>query len=231
MKFELNIRHRPLMAESVEKCFEHFVSVIRQIQEPWGLARGRELSLPALGTELSATAQLRGKLGAGVKGRVTFGHRTQANLRDVSSHDDSLVIEFDARKVDWKQLAESVFPAYIHAMDAYIGHIYRGDQVLQEWRMLKEIATRVDKDLDGRDGFFRFGPMSFMDRELCRRSCKGMTPEQVLSKLTGTVPQVRLCNDGVFIVAAEQFPEQSEIIATDRLIRRCLGLSAWYDEG
>jgi len=230
MKFVLNIRHRPTMDETIEACFERFVGVMRQVQVPWGVVPGKELTLPPVGAGLSTTTQLRNKLGTGITGRATFSYRAQANLRDVASHDDSLVVEFDARKKDWRDLVCIALPSYVHAMCAYVGSVYRWEESSDEWEKSSAISRSTGKDIDGRDGFFRIGPLSFMDRELCRRGCNGMTPEQIVVKLTGTVPDVRLFEDGVLIVAADHFPEQREIIATDRAIRERLGLPVWSGE-
>lgn len=226
-KFELNVRHRPTMAETIEQRFACFLATLRDLPPPWGLAEGKELRLPPVGTGLSASAQLRGKLGTGIAGIVTISYRAPANVRDQASHDDSIAIEFDTSKVVWRQLVDDGLPGYISAIGAYIGHLYRWDESPEEWRLLKEVANKTGKDLDGRDGFFRFGPVSFMDRELCRRGCNGLMPEQIVTQLRDVVPDVKMLGDGVLIVATDHFPEQHEIVAADRLIRERLGLPIW----
>lgn len=226
-KFVLNVRHRPTMAETIDQRFAHFVSGVRNLPVPWGLATGKELKLPPVGTGLATEATLRGKLGRGVSGFVQFMYRAPANLNDRAANDDAVVIEFDASKVAWQQFVGDGLPGYVRAIGAYIGHLYRWEEASEEWRLLKDIASKTGKNLDGRDGFFRFGPVSFMDHELCRRGCNGMTPEQIVTLLRGVVPDVKLLDDGVLIVATDHFPEQREIVAADRLIRERLGLPIW----
>lgn len=226
-KFVVNARHRPSMSEAIEQRFAHFVSVVSRLPRPWGLAEGKELKLPPIGTALSTEAKLRGKLGRGVSGFVNFRYRVPTNLDDRAADDDAVVIEFESSKVAWRQVVDDGLPGYIRAIGAYNCRVERWDEMPTTGRISSEICRRLGKDLDGRDGFFRFGPVSFMDRELCRRGCNGMTPEQVIAKLTDVVPDVRLFDDGVLIVAADHFPEQDEIIATDRAIRGRLGLPTW----
>jgi hypothetical protein len=226
-KFVLNVRHRPTMEETIEQHFAHFVSIVNSLPPPWGLVEGKELKLPPIGTGLSTSAMLRGKLGVGISGVMTISYRAPANFRDQASHDDSVVIEFDSSKATWEQVVDDGLPGYVRANGAYTGRLERWDEMPETWEVSSEICRRLGKDLDGRDGFFRFGPVSYMDRELCRRGCDGMTPEQIVAKLTGVVPEVRLLNDGVLIVAADHFPEQAEIIATDRVIRERLDLPLW----
>jgi hypothetical protein len=228
MKFVLNVRHRPEAQETIEARFAHFVEVVRGLPSPWGFLPGKSPALPPVGSGLSTTAQLRGKLGTGVAGQVTFAFRAAASLRDHAAVDDACVIEFEARKSDWWQVARVAVTGYVQAMGAYLACVYRWDEAPAEWRLRKSLSERIgNRSIDGRDGLFRIYPISFMDRELCRRGCNGMTPEQIVTELSGVVPEVRLLGDGVLIVAADHYPDQAEIIATDRSIRDRLGLPIW----
>lgn len=226
-KFVLNVRHRPTMEETIEQRLARFVSVVGQLPQPWGLVEGKKLKLPLIGTGLSTSAKLRGKLGAGIAGVVTISYRASANLLDRASHDDSVVIEFDSSKVTWRKLIDDGLPGYVRAIEAYICRLERWDEMPETWDVSSEVCRRFGIDLDGRDGFFRFGPVSYMDRELCRRGCNGMTPEQIVDRLGGLLPEVKLLDDGVLIVAADHFPEQAEIVATDLAIRERLDLPRW----
>jgi hypothetical protein len=226
MKYELNIRHRPLMAENIDERFAQFERVARHLAPPWGL-EDRALTLPPLGTAVCRIASLSRKLGSGLKGDIKYSIREATYLHDHASVDDMLFIEFDERKTTWIQLVEDAFPGYVRALGAYIGRLSRVDEPLSDWELMKSINKSTGRNLGGRDGFFRFGPISYMDRELCRRSCNSLSPEQIVAQLTGVVPDVRMFEDGVLIVAAERFPEQAEINATDRVIRNRLGLPIW----
>lgn len=223
----LNVRHRPTMEEAIEQRLAHFVSVADQMSPPWGLVKGKDLTLPPVGSGLSTSVKLRGKLGAGIAGAVTISYRSPANLMDKASHDDSLIVDFDSSRVRWRQLIDEGLPGYVRAMGAYICRLERWDDMPETWEISSELCRRLGKDLDGRDGFFRFGPVSYMDRELCRRGCNGMTPEQIIDRLDSLLPEVKLLDDGVLIVAADDFPEQAEIVATDLVIRERLGLPRW----
>lgn len=228
MKFRVNIRHRPQVSESVEVAFARFVGEASLLPPPWGLTSPSRL--PPLGPELCQILQLRGKLGKGVTGRILFRIRAEDYLKDRSSLDDYLIIEFDAGKVKWDEFVDNAFPTYARAVGAYYGSMARVDEPISYWRRAVEIGKATGRDLDGRDGFFRFGPINFMDRELCRRGCGGMTPQQIVDQLTGVVPDVRLFEDGVIIVAADHFPEEEEIAASDRAIRRHLGFPVWAEQ-
>ena len=225
----MNIRHRPQLSERVEGIFSRFVSDASLLPSPWGIANP-SVVLPPLGTALCQILQLRGKLGKGISGRIKFSIRAENYLVDHASIDDSLHVEFDQSKAIWKELTDIAFPCYVRALGAYSGSLRRDDEPISYWRRIVEIEKLTGLSLDGRDGFFRFGPINFMDRELCRRGCNGQTPEQIVVALADVVPEARLFDDGVIIVAADHFPEQEEIGATDRAIRKRLGLSIWADE-
>lgn len=226
-KYVLNARHRPLMTETIEQRFAHFIEIMDRLPPPWGIAKGKELKLLPITTGLSTDTKLRGKLGHGISGFVNFRYRAPMNLGDRAANDDAVVIEFNASKVVWRELIDAALPSYLRAIGAYICRLERWDEMPETGRATSDVCRRFGKDLDGRDGLFRFGPVSYMDRELCRRGCNGMTPEQIVERLAGVVPDVRPFDDGVLIVAADHFPEQAEIVATDRKIRERLDLPVW----
>jgi hypothetical protein len=63
-----------------------------------------------------------------------------------------------------------------------------------------------------------------MDAEICRKSCDGMSPTQVVSKLKDVLPQVSLLSDGILIVAVGDFPSEGQVAEADTLIRKAIGL-------
>lgn len=224
MKAVLNIRHRPKLDESIERRFETVVSSLHKLKLPWGIGEDVTLRLPPIGTRLATHVKLRGKLGKGLSGELTLRYRAAANLHDNTSSDDFLLIEFQTDKVEWSELAATAMPHYVEALEAYIAGMSYWDSMPREWRELSAIERTLGLNLDGRDGVFRFGPLTFMDAELCRRGCGGLTPGEVVARLRGIVPQVTLLLDGVFIVAATEFPREQDIARVDRLIREALGL-------
>ncbi len=226
-KFQLIVRHRPSISESIEGRFHHFTTTLRELPQPWGLREEAELCLPPVGSGLSTLAKLRGKLGRGVSGSVEFMLRVPENLHDSAAHDDSMIIEFGSDVAPWNELVRVGVPGYLDAIDAYACRLERWDEMPKKFERWARACSDSGKDLDGRDGFLDFGPLNFMDHELCRRGCNGMSPEQIVQKLRGHVPSVELTRNGVLIVASEDFPEQLEILQTSRLIRDRLGLVSW----
>lgn len=221
-KFTLNVRHRPSPDDSMESRLRDFVSAISTIPLPWGLV-GNNLELPSIGTSLAAYIKLRGKLGRGISGDLTLRLRSSGNLSDHSSADDSLVLTFPETVCSWQDLANVALPAYVRAMNAYIAGLDRWEEMANKHDLLRE-SHRGGKNMDGRDGPYYFGPLTYMDRRLCERSCNGMSPEQIIHRLVDLLPEVRSLNDGILIIAADHFPEQAEIVATDLAIRERLGL-------
>ncbi len=228
-KFVVNIRHRPKLEESISDRFLSFKKVLAELPPPWGLAEGADLLLPPLGSALSSRAKLRGKIGRTLSGEVKFQFRAPSNLSDRAADDDALMVEFESSRVDWRDLVDVGVPGYLNAIGAYSGRIDRWEELPRKFDVWSKACRTTGRDFDGRDGPLQFGPITYMDLELCRRACNGLTPPEVVEMLQGRVPNVGLLAGGVFIVAARNFPEQIEIINTDRLIRERLGLPTWLE--
>ena len=209
----------------MESRLRDFVSEISMLPLPWGMG-GKYLELPSIGTSLAAYIKLRGKLGRGISGDLTLRLRSPGNLSEHSSADDSLVLTFSDTMCSWQDLANVALPAYVRAMDAYIAGLDRWEEMAGKHDLLRD-SRLGGKNMDGRDGPYYFGPLTYMDRILCERACNDMSPEQIVDRLVNLLPEVRLLNDGILIVATDHFPEQAEIVATDLAIRERLGLPRW----
>jgi hypothetical protein len=75
-------------------------------------------------------------------------------------------------------------------------------------------------DVDGRDGVYRVGPVSFFDRQLCVRAF-GLSPEAVVQALQEKAERVGLVADGVLIVLTTRLIDRRELeLLSDSVDRR-----------
>lgn len=229
-KLVLNVRRRSRSNESISELLAAFNTRLKEVPTPWGLRSGASISVPHIGTGLSTTTSLRGKLGIGLSGELKFQFRGSGNHEEKAVTDDAVIIEFDSSKATWKELFEVGMPAYVLALGAYIARVERSEEAARKFDRWQEKCLSTGLDLDGHDGFFRFPAAGFMDRGLCLRACNGLAPADVANLLAGVVPMLALIADGIAFATVTDYPDSDqEIVAADRRIRERLRLPIWDD--
>lgn len=221
LKVTLNIRSRPLPEETVEAAYDRIVRRLADLPAPFGLTEPAP-RLPAMGAKLAVDVNLGGKLGKGIAARLTLRFRAPANLKDVASNDDFLVVQFSSEKVKWHHASDDALPGYAAALGAYFCRLAPSDEGDQEWNRWVRLCRETGKDLDGRDGPLRMAPLVFMDSECCKRSC-GRSVSEAIALLARDVARAEPLRNGVIIAAANDYPSEVEIRQADESVRRALG--------
>lgn len=224
MKVNLNVRHRPNLSETVDQKFSEVLSSMRRIGPPWGIDPTTEVILPAMGTRLATHVKLRNKLGSGISGELVLRHRAASNLQNNSAHDDFLLVDYDSNRFNWDSLVNQAFPKYIEAMGAYFARLSYFELMPEEWRQVSAIERLEGLNLDGRDGVFRFGPLTYLDAQMCERTCMGMSASEVVSRLSGGVHAAYELFGGAVIVATPDYPSIDRFFENDQAIRSILGV-------
>ena len=211
MKYQLMIRSRPNVDESIPDKHSGFMAALAKIKDGWGLIGSERPRLKdkKLWSEFGTGVRLKGFLGTGIKGEVRYMRReTIAFYKtdkdhgekyvDEGKNDDYFTITFDPHKVNYQALVQTAFPQYLAAFAPYTGEIGDaefGHLDFDEWRKTPGAGERA--------AVYRIYPVSFWDQELCRRAFR-LTPQQIEKRTSGNVEKVARLGDGVLIVASSQ---------------------------
>lgn len=169
-KWEINVRRKPALHESEADVHASLVPCLKTLPSPWGLTCDAPVSSKP--GNLTTVVSLRGKLGKGIAGHITYSLRHEDYLRDNAQYDDSLILEFDPKKIDVTVIPEVLIPALVSSFNAYRVSVEDIDLAMSDWEAIKEMVEKTGCDVNGRHGVFRFSPMGFYDRALVLRETK-----------------------------------------------------------
>jgi hypothetical protein len=141
---------------------------------------------------------------------------------DKALYDDTFTVEFYPKKVqeDWKYLLDVVFVRYIAATQPYFGRLYDTDIHANDVAPFDEASGESALNpayIDWRQGVYRVWPANFWDRELCRRSF-GLSPEDVVRRLSGVVSSCRVLCDGVLVICSYEKLSSEEVLVLNQKI-------------
>jgi hypothetical protein len=196
MKYELMIRSRAVKTDPIAAKHTRFFAELSKIPAPWGIAGAPAPEPPDPGRDLGAGVGISKLLGKGISGRVYYVLRR--DFEDLGMHDDFLDMSFNPTKVDYKRLVQDELPKIISAFGAYFAEL--GDA---EFVHIDFDAERQAGMGDTRFGVYRIRPVSFFDKTLCERAF-GISPGEIARRLEGSVEQVSLLNDGVYIIGSSE---------------------------
>ena len=199
----LKLNHRPQINDEVQTRHQRFLRRQSElgIKEPWKIPAGEKYKPSDMGTgedfyiAFDEIQDNEFTLG----GMISYSRRNPINLSDRSADDDKIIIEFKPKDVDYHNLICNVFPKMISAFECYRAVIYGETMTLDEFNQMVELHYETGKDVNGRDGVYQFAPVSFFDRELCRRAFD-LTPAQIVERLEGNVESVYEHYDGLIII-------------------------------
>ncbi|KAA9338329.1 hypothetical protein F0P96_05705 [Hymenobacter busanensis] len=188
MKYQLWLRSKP--EASVEEKHKSLITALQSLEEPWRL-HGADFPTPEFGSDLYASFSFHKCLSKGIRGHVFYRYRNM--LADTSGHDDYLYFEFNARKIDFRYIVDSVLPALIRSFNAYYGYL-----AIEE---LIYVDFNKSRHRDYRKELVRFYPVFFMSDELCTKAL-GFTARSVKAKLENTPTKTELLNDGILLISS-----------------------------
>lgn len=219
MKISVELRRRPQADEPIEARHDAVMAGLSQIDPPWGLRGRAPVPIRPIGEELQVNVDLGPALGGAVKATLTYVYRSAAYLRDEGQYDDCLFVECDPDTAGYKHLVTEVFPAYVRAFQPYRGTVNQDeDLALEDWDRVVELRKATGEDIEGRDSVFRLGPVSYFDRELCRRAFD-LTPEEVVNALDRRIESASMLLDGVLIVASVAPLDRAGLEHVDKSLR------------
>jgi hypothetical protein len=142
-------------------------------------------------------------LGPGVRGDLMYISRQP--FEDRNSNDDWVWATYNPAKLDRRGLVYDVLPQYVKAFRAYRASIF-DDKFMD--------IDGAKNQINRRYSLYRLDPVTYMSKWLCERALK-MGAATVAKKLSGHVEDVRLADDGVYIVIT------SEVMPTKKLDGLC----------
>lgn len=220
-KFELELRHRPLLNQSIEEKHHTFLEAMQAIPAPWNSISQNDCSLPPQAGSLSTTTQFGRLLGKGFKGHITYALRSDRYIEDRSQYDDGFFIEFSGKTINYPLLVNGTVPALIIAFDAYRAAVKSVNLSIDDWLDISEIAESTGKDVDGRDGVYRVHAVNFWDSMLCIRAF-WKQPNKIFELLSPLTPRAQLIGNGIYTVCAQDLSDTQKIISTGCKLKKLI---------
>jgi hypothetical protein len=220
-KFEIELRHRPILSQSIDKKNREFLDLVGKLDGVWKARDVERFYMSEVSDNLTTTILLRNAFGKGIKAHLTYQLRSEKYLMDNAQYDDVFFAEFDSGKVDFMSVALDFIPYFVRSFDAYRAAIRDVDIALEDWQYILNKIRETGKDVDGRDGVYRFHAVNYWDRELCQRAFQ-KTPEEIVRRLSGLVIKAEVMNGGAYIICCDSFPSHAMSTEINDKIRMAL---------
>ena len=201
MSYWLVVRSIPDKISARER-YARLIELLKETEKPWGIGNV-EVKEPDF-SEFSATLSLSKYYKRGMLFYAHFRHRDM--LGDDSAYDDSIIVEFRARK-DFVPLAQSVFSRIVEVFGAYQACVYSDE--------IRNLDRDRIKGVDYRRQIMRFHPLHFIGEDLSSLALH-LTPDQIAAKLSGHVHRVEVIQGGVLLSAGDKPLSVEDAIAFDK---------------
>ncbi len=229
-KIKIMLRRRSDPHEPIEMVHDQIMEGLCALGLPWWQPDAHPPA-PDCGADLAAYLDVSPLLGPFepdvLRATIDYVYRSAEYDEDDAELDDRMLLYLDAATVSkaaYRELALVGFPGYVRAFRPYRGHVMTDvDLSIHEWRETSEIWRETGTHVTGRDNIWRIEPVAYFDRELCRRAFS-LSPEDIVSRLSGKVERVEIIGDGVLIIATSAIVDRDELLAIDARIRAWLGV-------
>lgn len=198
--------HRPNPDQSIDERFKRIVSAMQKIEGPFSWSG---LAIPPVPTIK------RGDYGAwfnvkyAIRGLRHSTHFTWRNKEYLSQEHASLddtsswELTINHPQLDYRDILHQYLPELAAAHSAYRAIPYtRGhflDYTKKHDAKYQSLLATPGINVDGRNNIFTLHAAQYWDAKLCQKAL-GYGPEEVLRRLDGQVPSVRLWMDGVYTI-------------------------------
>jgi hypothetical protein len=213
MKYLVRVNRRALETETIDEVFKKLVKAWMQIEGEFGLNYDEFPATPDPKTGLLASIVFSRHLGKGIRSDAYFQYRRP--FEDKAYDDDSISIEFNPKKVDYKTFVKKICPILIDAFDAYQLTIRDEEFVFEDWDAGRKLQ------IDDREGVYRLGPVAYYDGLLCKRAFQ-KTPAEIKERLEGVAEEVRLLRDGIYIIGSSEPLGFDEAKALTEKMKSCI---------
>lgn len=212
MRYLVEVRSAAKLHEERKAKLARFVAEVGKLAPPWG-GIGSEIDLDESGDFVAYASAA--SLFPVTEGDITLVDRTY--LKDSAEFDDVVGFSIDPIEMDFRTFAYDVFPRLMSAFDGYYG------EIADEQFIMTDLERRRALQIDARFSIYRLAPVTLISEQLCRRAF-GMTPSEVVQRLSGAVEHVSLNDSGVFLIQNSKplsFDEADRItLATKSLLKK-----------
>jgi hypothetical protein len=189
MKFIFELVSKSNELVSAETKHKGVIEALKRIPKPWGIDNA-EYPFTGFGSGISSVFGLNKYLGNGIKGDVIYSYTRNSS----PENDDRLNIDFSPKKINYKELIETVFKRYVNFFTPYEASIFNLETVYYFFE------NRDKYDLSN---YFKFPPVFFWNSEYCNNKLK-MSLTELKNKLDQDVENVELYKDGIFVIATSK---------------------------
>jgi hypothetical protein len=204
-EYTLRCFHRVQSAPTIEAVHKLLMNCLKSLDGAFGMPPNVETPpAPAedCGGALDGRVFLTKLLGRGIRlATAKYTYRQNPSYTQsikVAGLDDSFICSFDARKVDFRDVAMRAFPRIVEAFHAYRGDVHCEEFFMQgsdQWQRENERRGLGGIDVDGRDSVMYLHAANYWDGELCERAF-GLRPVEVVARLKGKVLRTEVLGNG-----------------------------------
>ena len=202
---------------SIAKAFEY----LALLPPPWRLVDQTIIEKPIRGLG-ECCWTFRAKMGKGVLGGFALASRVATSDR---IFDDKDVVYLEWNRADEPvALLVDALPSFLESFRPYSLVLKRGmDSPHFEWTNYA-ISNYPDSGLyyDFIRNVCVIGIANYWNADLCQSSF-GKTPQEVVEALKGVALDLRIIRDGVYVVFANNFGAEDDILELNRKVRPLLG--------
>lgn len=213
---EASFRHRAAQAESAAERHALVLDRLIPISELWQKdPSGGKLDADGVFGAYDLTPFLP----EGIAAALSYSARYQGYLQDQAMFDDVLTFQLEeSAAIRYEEFCLESFPRIATAFGSYRAAIVQDlPLAVNDYRKICKLRQQPNLDVDGRDTVYRFHPVQFLDRELCRRAFR-LEVDQVIARLQGQVEHVAALADGVYFVVTSGRVDRPQLEAIHRRV-------------
>lgn len=203
----------------VQSRYIRWYNVLHDLNVPWGM---RGVDLKSVKTSPSGHIGVTYRMNKGV---ISFGVDF---YQDRPEMDSEMGVAFDADKFncDLNHVWDVVIPKYIEAMQPYKLTVEDSSLLVKQGALVREMPyaermayrTRIKSE---RDQLRNVWQVNYWAGEQCEKYF-GISPEAVISKLSGHVAKAILLDGGAYVIFSYDVMSPEEVAAIEPAIRKLL---------
>lgn len=210
IKYDFEINSIAIESQTINQKHEGFLNRLSDLSDPWGIVTQCPAPDPGVYTIAMINWAHMFGTGKGIGGQILYKFRRK--FEDEAFYDDSIMLSFNPRKIEYRGLIDVAMPRYVDAFDGYYAEMTDQEFLHMDW-------GKRPPGFDKRHNLYRLPPVSYMRRDFCDRAL-GLTPRQIVQRLEGKVAVAREMLDGVIIVLTY------EVLPTAEMDRLCWAAKA-----
>jgi hypothetical protein len=222
MQIEARFRRRTKAGEQIQELHHRLLKRLAEVNGFWAQGKSTADADFDQGVGESASVDLSPCLLKGMKGAISYASRLPASVVDKATSDDVMTLWLDAEEMDVSEFCRAVFPALIEVFEPYRAAVVTDIDVdLDDFEDICKSSQDTGRDVDGRDGVYRFWPANYFDHDLCLRAF-GIDERELVKRVTEACEVAKLFENGAFILITDEILIGDELNALNEQVKRKL---------